>query len=278
MRVYAFAEPGWAADAIERARATVDPIGISWRLDDRWDSFQISALDAHVAVVAFDRLAGDGRRRFLEYARRTPAGIVVLSERRHRLPDLPRAQPLRPGLAHLSHSFPGALHGARADGILFSQALRIEATEDLDPVFRRMLVVPLGQRSPAHTMTALEEFLPRTLDAFRYHWRAHVATGTPKDFLSWVNLERAVVSRPARRPWERHALERGFVLQTVRRTSRRLLNIPLDEAAVHHGEPVLLGFDAFLEEALGVTKPARPGGPPARTDAIPPTMTGSSRV
>lgn len=276
MEVYAFGKAGWPANAIQRARGTVDPIGIRWQVHDRWAAFERAVPTAHVAVVAVGEPNPDTMERLRSLTRRSIAGIVVLSQRGLRLPELTRLHVLPPGLKHLTDGFPGALHGARADGVLFSQALRIEAAGHLEPLFRRMLVVPMVSPRPPHTMKALGESLPRSVNDFRYRWRGGADGGTPKTFLSWVNLERAVVSRPADRAWERHALETGHVLQTLRRTSARLLDLTLDEAAVRHGEAVIRGFDDFLAASLRVEMPGRPGGGPSANDPMLSRMSRSS--
>lgn len=222
------------ADLADRVRRCVEE---SWPTEvvAAWEAFRKLFPDVDTGVLATVEPAPDlfGRMQSLkELHPLTPLVLVTRRDARtlRRLKDVRLEEVVWTG--ELETEIRPSVERAEAERRFREIGNRLSSAGQLSPVLRAALVRAVQRRPPPVSVANLAAEVDRDRRTLWHHWTGAFPDDsdlTPKGFLDWVLLLRAVVEQSGGRSWQRVAGELGVHTRTLRRIADRRLGISLNE-------------------------------------------------
>lgn len=223
------------------------------RITGTWDDFADLLADADAGVVADPEPEPELFGRIQSCRELHPGTPLLLVTRRksgtlRRLKDVRLEEVVWTG--ELEEELRPSLERAEAERRFREIEERLAGATHLSPTLRTALQRAVRRRPPLISVADLAAEVGRDRRTLWHHWSGaypEPSELTPKGFLDWVLLLRAIVARSGDESWGRVAGELGVHTRTLRRMADRRLGISLAEVAGMDRERF---FERFREEIL----------------------------
>ena len=227
---------------------------VEWCAD--WAGLANGAPHAACAVAVLRRLEDEQLSALEELKRRSPdTPLVVVTSR-----DAEHARHLMQcgieevvWLGALERELPAAVARVRVHSFLIEVAVSAEGTRDLPPPVRTAISMACRTRLPVRSVNDLGRQAELSHSAFAEIWHRKWPGGpTPKRFLSWLLLLRAVALLGANRGWKAIAADLNVDVDTLSRLARRLLDRTLVEMGAGNLREIRERFGREVLDRLGI--------------------------
>jgi hypothetical protein len=237
----------------------------------RWDAFRELLREADAGLVAAPDPSPDLFGRLQSVKELHPLTPLLLLARRdagtlRRLKDVRIEEVVWSG--ELERELGPSLERAEAERRFREIEERLSSASGLSPTLRAALVRAVRRRPPLLSVADLAAEVDRDRRTLWHHWSGAFPDDsdlTPKGFLDWILLLRAVVARSGGQSWQGVADDLGVHTRTLRRMADRRLDLSLPEVQEEDRERL---FRRFRAEVLEPLAPEEDGGAPdgARRD------------
>ncbi len=237
-----------------RSEAAVSSYGI-------WDEFQRAAARADCAIMPIVQFEPELTYHMRELEQAAP-DIPLVFIIREGLESLTPAVGLESGAAELlslnavATGLPAAMARALERTWLRRVARNAERTNKVSPILANAIAAACRSRRPVRTLDDLAALVGRSRSDLARRWHATIPKGvTPKVFLDWVILLRAVGQKTRWRSWEAAADELGVNEARLRSAATRLMRRRLTELDAASLAVVRAEFDRVVLIPLGIDAP-----------------------
>jgi len=211
------ADDGTLVRAVRRALASLEPDEVRW-IDGHPPRRCPPAADCLVYVADRVRRRDLSRHPWVENL----SLVVVTGDPCGAALELRRAEvaEIAPGDAR---EIEAAVRRAVGTGLFERAACLADRGADTSPTLREWLAATLRTCPPFPTVRESAEAVGRSPSTIRRLWRSEVGRSSPKEWLSWIQLMRALQLRSEVGSWDRVAAHLGITRKTLVRAARRLV-------------------------------------------------------